>query len=103
MLVSYEASKIIMYRGWPSGEKIPFVGSSEEITPELRAALEAEDAGWDLVDENSCYESDIDNSESNDGDLTLSESEHDEEESYFSQLVDSHGKLFHEGHKGGIV
>ena len=53
MLVSYETSKIIMYRGWPSGEKIPFVGSSEEITPELRVALEAEDAGWDLVDENS--------------------------------------------------
>jgi hypothetical protein len=75
-----------MYRGWPSGEKIPIFESFEQVSPKLRSALEAEDAGWDLVD----------NAEDDSGNLLEIESETNEEERYFSCLVDSNGDLPHD-------
>eukprot|EP00250_Pteridium_aquilinum_P006707 c16571_g1_i1 orf=59-3652(+) len=43
VLVSQEANKIIMYRGWPKGDEVPFAESLENLTPELLSALEAEE------------------------------------------------------------
>ncbi|MCO5569767.1 hypothetical protein L7F22_023482 [Adiantum nelumboides] len=42
VLVSREANKIIMYRGWPKGFSFPFAQSLGIVTPELLSAIEAE-------------------------------------------------------------
>ncbi|MCO5603695.1 hypothetical protein L7F22_057846 [Adiantum nelumboides] len=49
--VSQESNRIIMYRGWPKGEKMPLAGSVKELSPELLAALEAEEKEFDMDDQ----------------------------------------------------
>ncbi|MCO5569754.1 hypothetical protein L7F22_023469 [Adiantum nelumboides] len=49
--VSQESNRIIMYRGWPKGEKMPLAGSVKELAPELLAALEAEEKEFDMADQ----------------------------------------------------
>lgn len=53
VLVSQEPSKVIFYRGWPDGEEFPTSESYEVLSPELRAALEAEEDDWEenLIDD----------------------------------------------------
>ncbi|KAL2635271.1 hypothetical protein R1flu_006750 [Riccia fluitans] len=87
-LVSQEASKIILYRGWPDGEERPKQDwhYEEDITPELRDAMITEE-GMDK----QFFEDESDNSDwekAEEGDSDWDENEDDDDE-----LMQARGKL----------
>ncbi|KAI5079695.1 hypothetical protein GOP47_0005174 [Adiantum capillus-veneris] len=82
VLVSREAKKIVMYRGWPKGFSFPFAESLGNITPELLSALEAEEVWEDDSSREYRIEAESDD-ESDDG----SEQEDNDESVHASTLV----------------
>ncbi|KAI5079708.1 hypothetical protein GOP47_0005187 [Adiantum capillus-veneris] len=72
VLVSQESNRIIMYRGWPKGEKMPLSGSVKELSPELLAAMEAEEEEDDRVDYPSDTRMGTDTSDNDDDEEDLS-------------------------------
>ncbi|KAH7289074.1 hypothetical protein KP509_31G056300 [Ceratopteris richardii] len=56
VFVANEGAKIIMYRGWPAGHKIPHVESLKNITPELLRALEIEEFWEGYMEKSSMFE-----------------------------------------------